>query len=461
MESETPEKERPGQNISRPVGGLGRIFAMAPVRICLVYFVFGFLWIIFSDNLFLSLPVPRQELILISSIKGTVFIIVTTLLLFLLIRHFTRQWEEKNEELRTANDRLREREEELRIQNEALALSQAEWEITYNSISDWICLIDPDGRILRTNRSIEPLLGIPPEQAIGRKCHDLVHGSACPVPSCPRLRMLVTKKRETIDLQSLQHAGWLQITVDPVFDSKGNLISAVHVVREITDRMREQKALEQAKKKLYLLNYVTFNEIQNSVFTLWGFQQFVRERVKEDSIRSAFAKEDELLSKITRSLKFAQAYQNLGLKPPAWQDVRQVFLLAISHLDFLSIKHDIRLDGLEIFADPLLEQVLVILAENTLFHGKKATQVTLRYTVGPGSITLIYEDDGVGIPEKIKEEIFSPDFQKTKAIGLFLAQEILEITGITIRETGIVGQGVRFEFTVPRGVYRFPAGNNP
>jgi hypothetical protein len=38
---------------------------------------------------------------------------------------------------------------------------------------------------------------------------------------------------------------------------------------------------------------------------------------------------------------------------------------------------------------------------------------------------------------------------------LFLSQEILSITGITIAETGIPGKGARFEITVPKGAYRF------
>ena len=251
---------------------------------------------------------------------------------------------------------------------------------------------------------------------------------------------------------------WFRFTVDPIFDRAGNIESAVHIVRDVSDLMLEQKSLDQAKKKLHLLNYVTFNDVQNAVFTLWGYQQILKEKVTESSALSVFAKEEELLNYISQSLKFALTYQNLGLNPPVWQDVRQVFLLAISHMDFLTIKHEIRLDGLEIFADLLLEQVLGVLAENTLTHGKTATRVRLGYTQGLDTLTIFFEDDGVGIPEPIKTQIFSPDFQKTKTIGLFLVKEILEITDITIRETGIPRTGARFEIIVQNGMYRFPDG---
>lgn len=455
MESNVPEdvasqKERIYSRIR-----LSRIFALAPLKICLAYFVFGILWIIFSDQLFLTLALPQEDLILISSIKGAVFIIVTTILLFLLIRSFTRRLQKKNEELWTAYEQLAAREDELRTQYDALTLSHAEWEATYTAIPDWISLITPDGRILRTNTAVESLLGIPPDKVIGKNCFALIHGTACPIEGCPRMRMLASRKRESIEIPMREGKGWLQVTVDPVFNSTGEIVSVVHIVRDITERTREQKALDLAKKKLNLLNYVTFNDIQNRVFSLWGYQQLVKGKVTENSVSAVIKKEEEILQKISNSLKFAQAYQDLGLKPPAWQDVSQVFLLAISHLDSSRIKHRVQLDGLEIFADPLLEQVLQILADNTLMHGKTATQMTLRYIEGQESVTLVFEDDGVGIPHDLKVQIFSPDFQKTKAVGLFLAREIIEITGISILETGTPGKGARFEIIVSKGAFRF------
>ena len=39
--------------------------------------------------------------------------------------------------------------------------------------------------------------------------------------------------------------------------------------------------------------------------------------------------------------------------------------------------------------------------------------------------------------------------------------EILGITGISIRETGVPGTGARFEMTVPQGAYRFTGATAP
>lgn len=434
----------------------GRIFEIAPVKICLIYLIFGIFWIVFSDRLLLPFQDQGNLLLFISSAKGILYVLITALLLLLLIRHYARRLEEKNEELWTAYGKLAAREDELRRQYDALSLNQKEWDATYNAISDWVALISTEGKVIRTNRSVESLFGILPEKAIGMHCSVILHGAlSCPFEACPRMRMIKSRRRESLEIQEKNRDRWFAVTVDPITNGAGEVISAVHIVRDISERMREQKALEQAKKKLNLLNYVTFNDIRNHVYSLWGFQQLAKGIAGKGAAEEISKKTDALLQEITDSLKFAQAYQDLGLRPSAWQDANRVFLLAISHLDTRHIGRTVELDGLEIFADPMLEQVLQILAENTLTHGMTATRMTLRYAEGPDSLVLFFEDDGAGIPAEIKKEIFSPDFQKTKSVGLFLAREILEITGISIQETGTPGAGARFEIVVPKGTYRF------
>jgi PAS domain S-box-containing protein len=441
MNIKKPEQETLMVDCARPVILTDRIFSRAALKISLIYLVFGILWILFSDNLFLPLAARQEDMILVSSVKGILFIVVTTVLLFFLVQHYSRQ-------LRDANTQLR-------VQYDALVLSQEEWESTFNAISDWISLITPEGQVLRSNKAIERLFGVPAGEIIGRNCFELVHGEECLAHECPRRRMLVSRRREITELPVRDGTGWVQVTVDPVTNAAGDVVSAVHIVRDISERMRSEKALEQAKKKLHILNYVTFNDIQNMVYTVSGYQQLAEKMLDENPAEKMLEKEDAILRQISHSLNFARSYQDLGLKPPQWQDVNHVFLLAISHLDFLRIHHTVLLDNLEIFADPLLEQVFQILADNILVHGETATQVKLGYTRGPESVTLFFKDDGIGIPEDTKARIFLPEFQNQKSVGLFLAREILEVTGISIRETGIPGSGARFEITVPKGAFRF------
>ncbi|MDD1718070.1 MAG: ATP-binding protein, partial [Methanoregulaceae archaeon] len=69
-------------------------------------------------------------------------------------------------------------------------------------------------------------------------------------------------------------------------------------------------------------------------------------------------------------------------------------------------------------------------------------------------LTVTVSDNGTGVPDGEKEKIFRRGYGKATGLGLFLAREILSITGMTIRETGIPGAGARFEIMVPPGMFR-------
>jgi len=108
----------------------------------------------------------------------------------------------------------------------------------------------------------------------------------------------------------------------------------------------------------------------------------------------------------------------------------------------------------EVFADPLLERVFFNIVENALRHGKHVTSLSISVTMSSYGLILNFEDDGVGIPHEEKEIIFDKGYGSGSGFGLFLAREILDITGSSILETGEPGSGARFEIFFPLGSFR-------
>ena len=96
--------------------------------------------------------------------------------------------------------------------------------------------------------------------------------------------------------------------------------------------------------------------------------------------------------------------------------------------------------------------------ENSIRHGERVTNITCSYHEDESGLTLIYSDDGIGVPVDEKEKIFRQGFGKHTGFGMFLTKEILAITGISITETGEPGFGVRFEIRVPAGKFRKTEG---
>ena len=165
---------------------------------------------------------------------------------------------------------------------------------------------------------------------------------------------------------------------------------------------------------------------------------------------------DQALRSIHEIIEYTKDYQDMGIKPATWQNVNLALLFGLSHVSIGVIQHSLETENIEIFADPLLEKVCQRLFENSVKHGDHVTRIRVSHTVTPEGATIFFEDDGIGISAEKKDQIFLRDVSTGRASmrSLIFVREILDITGITIRETGELGKGARFEMTVPKGSYR-------
>lgn len=135
-----------------------------------------------------------------------------------------------------------------------IRISKEEWEATFNAISDWVCLIDLDGKILRCNEAGEELTGIPFKDMAGQTCCKLVHDSDKHLPECPMTKMLKSKKKESAEIQVPNINRWFLVTIDPVFNADGKLEKAVHITRDITERKRVEEQLARERTLVETVN---------------------------------------------------------------------------------------------------------------------------------------------------------------------------------------------------------------
>jgi signal transduction histidine kinase len=101
-------------------------------------------------------------------------------------------------------------------------------------------------------------------------------------------------------------------------------------------------------------------------------------------------------------------------------------------------------------------RVFYNLFENSIRYGGSLTEIRIFSEMRDECLILIYQDNGCGIRAEEKERIFEKGYGKNTGLGLFLAREILALTGITIIENGTPGKGARFEIKVPEGMYDYP-----
>jgi len=142
------------------------------------------------------------------------------------------------------------------------------------------------------------------------------------------------------------------------------------------------------------------------------------------------------------------------MQVPLWQNLRTCWSLAYAMTRKKGLTFTYDGADIEIFADQLLQKVFYNLIDNSLKHGKNVFYITIHTEFRGNNQVIIYEDDGEGIPDTMKDRVFERGVGSGTGWGLFFAREVLGLTDITITEHGTFGIGVQFEIVVPEGGFR-------
>lgn len=238
----------------------------------------------------------------------------------------------------------------------------------------------------------------------------------------------------------------------------GNVDGILTIVRDIGEERRLRNGLSEINAKLNLLSSITRHDLLNQITAMAIYLEFIQDAVAEGDCATA---EDEL-GRMTRSLdnaeqiiSFTREYQDLGVQAPRWQNLGRVVGSVTAMHDHTGISVVSDIEGIEVFADPMLNKIFINFLGNVLMHAGGATTVRISFDEeANGGGRIIVEDDGQGVPADMKERIFKKGYGKNTGFGLFLTKEILAITRIGVAETGVEGEGARFEITVPAGSWR-------
>ncbi|RPI36038.1 MAG: PAS domain S-box protein, partial [Methanoregulaceae archaeon] len=104
--------------------------------------------------------------------------------------------------------------------------------------------------ILRVNRAMSASIGIPSEEAIGKRCYEIMHNSSTPPLHCPHAMLLADGCEHTEEIHEDNLGGDFLVTTSPLHDADGNLIGSVHIARDVTERRKIERALLQKTEEL-------------------------------------------------------------------------------------------------------------------------------------------------------------------------------------------------------------------
>jgi signal transduction histidine kinase len=185
-----------------------------------------------------------------------------------------------------------------------------------------------------------------------------------------------------------------------------------------------------------------------------GYLELARDSAKERRSKQYIVKAMAAAEEVARQLKLSADYQLIGSRAPEWLSLRMMAKTATRNIEPTQVSVTENLGDFEIFADPMMESVFRNLVENAIKHGVKTRTITFKAEPVDDGLAIHVMDDGIGIPEVLKEKLFEYVLQSRKGHGLHFVRELLGITGMTINEVGKEGSGADFVILVPQGRFR-------
>lgn len=363
-----------------------------------------------------------------------------------------------------------------------------------DGMPDLINIVDKNFQIIFVNEAAAAQAYKPKAQLVGKKCYKELWQRDDNCPNCVTGKTFETGLRhQSIDWETLPNGNrcCLERVTFPITDGNGEIICAVEMVKDVTERKkleeeREEQRMELGKRirelrrayeelealhsqllqaeKMSSLGQMASSlahEIDSPLTIISGYCELLSHDFKDEKLLSrlnTIAEQVARCKKTTRDiLDFSR--KSKGEKKPhnietlvnqtlsLMQYVTKVRKINVSQNLDKSVPN-ILVDGNQI------QQVFFNLLKNAMDampHGGEIF-ITNKYQQGFDKTEITFQDTGTGISEENLKNLFKPFFTtkaKGTGLGLTICLDIIKNHGGTIAAESAVGKGSKFIITLP------------
>ena len=349
---------------------------------------------------------------------------------------------------------------------QALADEQSTFRAVLGSTGDAVLVVNQEGFVILANPAVQPVLGLVPEEIIGRPLLDVV--------AYEPLRELFEKGQPgTVEL-ALIGGRTAQVDLVPVITGFGEPVGLTAIVRDVTLR----KTLEEMKNDF--VNTVS-HDLKNPIAVIEGMATLIHRELPEtgrqrercetilDTTRFMAELVTDLLDLGKIEAGFDPSVEPLDVIPAVQETVKQLALQAEDKRIAVALQLP---DEVFVMATPgRLKQALLNLISNAIKYtpedGHVSVTVSTATTAAGAEIVLIrVKDTGFGIPAKDLPHVFDKFFRVRNTptehvagtgLGLAITKSIVEAYAGRIRAESAEGAGSTFTIELPRcGAYDSP-----
>jgi len=326
------------------------------------------------------------------------------------------------------------------------------------------CHNDKDWTMDFISEGCRNITGYAPQEIIGNTLlsyNDIIHPDDRKLVEEEVNRGIKEKDHFHVEYRAIAKNGairWLWEQGCPVYGITGELLGLEGFITDVTGRKKAQENVRLANWKLTLLGDLTRHDVLNRVTMLSGYLELIGNHIRDEKVHGYVEKAIVAAHSIGEQMEFIREYQGLGISEPEWFEMNPLLSRAVSKTELGGIGIEYDLDGLSVYADPMIEKVFTNLMENSVKHGMTVTKIQISYLKGDDWLEIFFRDDGEGIAQDMKQRMFDRNYMRRLGHGMNFIQEVLRITGLEIDEMGQPGKGVTFRIKVPIGCYRLVEG---
>jgi|GEM_PF-1264953 len=336
---------------------------------------------------------------------------------------------------------------------QALRESEEQYREMVENINDVLYTTDMEGMITYISPVIEQLSGFVPEEIIGNVFTDFIHEDDVPRVR-QRFKQIISGGRDgrpspdeyRIVLKS-GDVRWVRTSSRPVFED-GMVVGLRGVMTDVTDRRQAEQKIAELNDTLRLLNKIMRHDILNDL-------QIARSSLELYDEEAEPALYEKAIRRMRHAVELINRMRGLESLVASGEELRPVDLREVAEDIAADCTVECRVAGKAVvMADDALYSVLQNLVHNAMVHGR-ADMVDISMRCNDATCEILVADNGVGIPDSLKDRVFGEGYSHGDAggtgLGLYIVKQTVERYGGSVAVEDNEPRGTVFVLRLRRG----------
>ncbi|MGV8080157.1 MAG: two-component system sensor histidine kinase AtoS [Syntrophales bacterium] len=332
------------------------------------------------------------------------------------------------------------------------------------SIAEGVITVDVNGNVTSINPAGRQIMGLDPEEVIGRPYEALLDRDA---GFTSYLLNTLRNGNEyvsvDIDVPLQDRTVHVSSSTSLLRDGSGKVIGAVAIFKDVSETRQLQKQVMRADRLAALGELIAgiAHDIRNPLTSIRGFVQYLQKSGNPEEVKEyaplIIRQVDGLNRTIGELLRFAKP------APPHFEPVQLNDLIGGEIMRLVRNRAAKQSIDVELDLDPMLpmiradgEQLKQVLLNLLINSGQAMTsggRIVIRTSMDtPGKLTIVVADNGAGIAPQHLEKIFDPFFSTKPAgtgLGLAIVNHIINGHNGTIAIVSEPGKGTTVTIRLP------------